>query len=773
MEFVEKENTSKVILSEDPKIYTINNYLTDDECDHFIKISKPNLKRAYVSDTRQGTYSKGRTGSNHWLLHNYDEVTKRVGDRISSLIGIPLENAESYQVVHYDVSQKYDQHWDAYAKNESEKCLRCLKWGGQRMVTALLYLNNVEEGGGTSFPNLNIVSRAEKGKLLIFYNCIPGTNDVHQNTLHAGMPVLKGEKFAVNLWFREISMKKLYDFPFLKNKSETESIEMNVKESNVNDISNTSSENVIELNSTNQTLLDLKKYSEEPIIYGLSNVLSKEECEYILSKCTNGAIQNRGRKSYWIRNNDVNLNQVMSKLGALLNLKNNTYFENMNVMEYPEMSDHGCHFDSFDLTTERGKKFSLARGQRLYTLILLLNKNNDTNNGKIEFRNYNSDILLNQGDCLIYKNTDNENETLFQRNNNLEYAIGPCRNEKKYYAYIYLRQKNINNEEFTLDDVKKIDNTMRNMLGHVNTMKSSKTFETNEEIRQRLIEINKQLNMKNGSTIKTAPTKVEPQKSQEVKEEVPENYYNTLDKYYENVEKKGIIQPFDSLKSRRANAPLDLQTLQGLLKCRIPDVVPTGFKSILNKRNLEIDFKQDEYTPVVVNNVFTEEAQKLIQHYFHDTINNNKFAFGDKQSQRFKAYDDLMSRIMQYEALPLLEKITKEKLKPTYTYLSCYVKGSDLPAHTDRPECEFTVSFLIDKPTGCSWPIYVDKRKEPVKNRGRYREYVNSENIHRCIPVDCDAGGLMCFQGTDHIHFREKLEYDYYYISLLHYQIIK
>ena len=120
----------------------------------------------------------------------------------------------------------------------------------------------------------------------------------------------------------------------------------------------------------------------------------------------------------------------------------------------------------------------------------------------------------------------------------------------------------------------------------------------------------------------------------------------------------------------------------------------------------------------------------------------------------------------------IIQFLTKQKLKPTYTYLSCYVKDADLPAHTDRPECEFTVSFLIDKPQGCTWPIYVDKRKEPVKNRGRYREYVNSENIHNCIPVDCDAGGLMCFQGTDHIHFREKLEHDYYYISLLHYQII-
>ena len=59
---------------------------------------------------------------------------------------------------------------------------------------------------------------------------------------------------------------------------------MNVKESNVNDISKTSSENVIELNSTKQDMLHLKKYNEDPIIYGLSNVLSKEECEYLLSK---------------------------------------------------------------------------------------------------------------------------------------------------------------------------------------------------------------------------------------------------------------------------------------------------------------------------------------------------------------------------------------------------------------------------------------------------------------------------------------------------------
>ena len=184
---------------------------------------------------------------------------------------------------------------------------------------------------------------------------------------------------------------------------------------------------------------------------------------------------------------------------------------------------------------------------------------------------------------------------------------------------------------------------------------------------------------------------------------------------------------------------------------------------------MEAEYFQDEFTPVVVNNVFTEQASKFIIEYYHNSINNDKFQFGDRQADRWKAYDDFMSRVMQFEALPLIEHIAKKRLKPTYTYLSCYKKGADLPAHTDRPECEFTISFMIDKPKDSYWPIYVDKEKQPIKFKGRYRNYVNAEHMDNCIPVDCEPNGLMMFCGTDHIHFREKLEHDYYYITLLHY----
>lgn len=90
-----------------------------------------------------------------------------------------------------------------------KKQRRNMKYGGQRLLTALVYLNDVEEGGGTNFPKKNIVVKPTIGSMLVFNNCIGNTNQKDMNSLHGGMPVIKGEKWAFNLWFREVPMSKI------------------------------------------------------------------------------------------------------------------------------------------------------------------------------------------------------------------------------------------------------------------------------------------------------------------------------------------------------------------------------------------------------------------------------------------------------------------------------------------------------------------------------------------------------------------------------------
>jgi prolyl 4-hydroxylase len=113
-----------------------------------------------------------------------------------------LVNAESYQVVHYGPGQEYRAHFDGWDAG-TDRGKRCMERGGQRLVTTLLYLNHVEAGGATGFPKLELNVNPLPGSLLLFHNCHPGTNLRHELSLHGGLPVNAGEKWAANLWFRE------------------------------------------------------------------------------------------------------------------------------------------------------------------------------------------------------------------------------------------------------------------------------------------------------------------------------------------------------------------------------------------------------------------------------------------------------------------------------------------------------------------------------------------------------------------------------------------
>lgn len=199
---------NKIYLNKDPDIYYIDNFLDISECYYIIHKAMPNFKRALVSDNKNGKVSSARTGMNTWLSYNNDTTLLNISKKISNVVNIPIENSENMQVIYYDKNQEYYNHYDSYDFDDSERSKRCLSNGGQRMITALCYLNNVGEGGGTNFPNLNIKIIPKRGRLAVFENTYKNTNIKHLNSLHAGMPVITGEKYAFNLWFRENKVNK-------------------------------------------------------------------------------------------------------------------------------------------------------------------------------------------------------------------------------------------------------------------------------------------------------------------------------------------------------------------------------------------------------------------------------------------------------------------------------------------------------------------------------------------------------------------------------------
>ena len=245
-----------------------------------------------------------------------------------------------------------------------------------------------------------------------------------------------------------------------------------------------------------------------------------------------------------------------------------------------------------------------------------------------------------------------------------------------------------------------------------------------------------------------------------------ENYMETYEKLFQDLQKNKVNRSWNN-KSLTFTHKLKHEVFLQFLNDINNEKNKYENRCLVNEELLEKEYVFDQYHPVSVNNVLKTNVNDIFKTLYKNAIKENVFPLGDRQSNRYKSHNESAARVLHYEILPLIEKITNKKLEPTYTYTSFYVEGADLPSHTDRPECQFTVSFVVDKPDGANWNIYVDPKNQPVKNKGRCKSLSEKED---CISVDCDANGLMIFCGEDHAHFREKLTHEYYNILLLHYR---
>ena len=201
-EFPKKIADNVTLFSSDPIIYVVDDLISEDECQEFINCSKDKLQPATVVGLNNEQKLKDRTNEFAWLEHHANESIHEVSKRLSILVQMPIRNAEMFQVVHYESGTEYKPHFDSFDQS-TELGKKYWEPGGQRMITALIYLNDVEDGGATYFPELNISINPKKGNVLVFHNTISETTNINPRSLHAGMPVSSGEKWAANLWFRE------------------------------------------------------------------------------------------------------------------------------------------------------------------------------------------------------------------------------------------------------------------------------------------------------------------------------------------------------------------------------------------------------------------------------------------------------------------------------------------------------------------------------------------------------------------------------------------
>lgn len=186
-----------------PRVVLFGGLLSAEECDGLVAEAAPKLARSTVVNKETGSFDvhPHRTSSGAYFRRGETELVARIERRISELLGYPVEHGEPIQVLHYLPGAEYKPHFDyfdpALPGND-----QILKNGGQRVATLVMYLNDVDAGGSTVFPEVGLDVLPRKGNAAFFaYKSPDGQLDAR--SLHGGSPVAAGEKWIATKWLRE------------------------------------------------------------------------------------------------------------------------------------------------------------------------------------------------------------------------------------------------------------------------------------------------------------------------------------------------------------------------------------------------------------------------------------------------------------------------------------------------------------------------------------------------------------------------------------------
>ena len=179
-------------------VYTMPDFLSAAQCAALVAMIDANRRPSTLMSDQGGT---GFRTSESCDMDRHSPQVQPIDESIAALLGIDPVFSETMQGQRYAPGQHFKAHHDYF--HEREDYWHRMKYtGGQRTWTAMIYLNDVAEGGATWFPQAGIRVAPRRGMLLAWNN-MAANGEPNPLTIHEGMAVAKGVKYIVTKWFRE------------------------------------------------------------------------------------------------------------------------------------------------------------------------------------------------------------------------------------------------------------------------------------------------------------------------------------------------------------------------------------------------------------------------------------------------------------------------------------------------------------------------------------------------------------------------------------------
>ncbi|KAI0022357.1 putative prolyl 4-hydroxylase alpha subunit [Xylariomycetidae sp. FL0641] len=205
------------VVSRDPLILSIKNFLSDEEIKKVLELSEGGWEESKIYPAGDAYVdTRVRISEMAWVRRS-DPVTRRIAERARRLQGwrgggtvIEKMKAQRYGPQGFFTwHEDYDGDWTR----------------GNRVTTFMVYLNDDFEGGGTNFPrvprpadprwcgdvilcgddgtdgdgNVGTTFKPLKGAAVFWENMYPN-GSFHPAVTHASMPVKRGQKLGLNIF---------------------------------------------------------------------------------------------------------------------------------------------------------------------------------------------------------------------------------------------------------------------------------------------------------------------------------------------------------------------------------------------------------------------------------------------------------------------------------------------------------------------------------------------------------------------------------------------
>ena len=184
-----------------------------------------------------------------------------------------------------------------------------------------------------------------------------------------------------------------------------------------------------------------------------------------------------------------------------------------------------------------------------------------------------------------------------------------------------------------------------------------------------------------------------------------------------------------------------------------------------------MSFKKNKY--LIIKKAISKDLAVFLANYFsikkqvYETCIEHRYIspyetvlgiYEQKHNQvpdTYASYSDIAFETLLLKLQPIMEKETKLKLNPSYSYARIYKKGDILKRHKDRFSCEVSTTLNLG---GDKWAIYL----EPSGNLNK-----------KGIKIDLDQGDMLVYSGCDLEHWRKKFTGNEGIQVLLHYNDTK